>query len=203
MDTNIFKRKLKNNVMIVLALIMSLFIVFMITMFFGNLAKKNDIPVTPTTLQIKLAQSSDMRLQLQNIKLVEGYSADYQFKFPDHYYQIDQYDRQGNVIFHGETPSIITIIEERFSPGNIKEEVQNQKEELRGTIFLNLPYFKNAEIIRFSDESNKEILKISPADHILTEPKLSNHCGDGICADNENVLFCSKDCKINLGFQKN
>src|SRR3989344_3522863 len=73
-----FKIKLKNNVMIVLALIMSLLIVFMITIFFGNLAKKNDIPVTPTTLQIKLAQFPDLKLQLQNIKLIEGYSSDYQ-----------------------------------------------------------------------------------------------------------------------------
>ena len=199
MDINIFKGYLKNRLFLILLIAASLLVVFFITIFFGKLSKKNDIPVTPMTLQIELAQSSDMKLQLQNIKLVEGYSADYQFRFPNNYYQIDQNDRQGKNIFHGQTPSKVTIIEERFSTNNLEEEFHNQKEELRGTIILNLPYYKNAESIRFSDESNKEVLNIKLTDHLLTEPELSNHCGDGICADNENILFCSKDCKIILG----
>src|SRR3990167_1254862 len=184
MDINIFKGYLKNRLFLILLIAASLLVVFFITIFFGKLSKKNDIPVTPMTL---------------HIKLVEGYSADYQFRFPNNYYQIDQNDRQGKNIFHGQTPSKVTIIEERFSTNNLEEEFHNQKEELRGTIILNLPYYKNAESIRFSDELNKDVLNIKLTDHLLTEPELSNHCGDGICADNENILFCSKDCKIILG----
>lgn len=185
---NILKYRLKIIIGMILAIVVTFLVLFLEP-------KQNDIPVMPLAVHLKLFQRpEDKTLELKDISLIEGYAPDYQTDMQANYYQIEL--REGNrSLFKGKTIKSHIKITENLIAGQAKSEVE---ESLLNDFTLDLPYYKNADALIFSDESGNEMLQVDLKKQNLTEPMITQSCGDGVCTDNENMLICYSDCSYKL-----
>ncbi|KKQ36447.1 MAG: hypothetical protein US54_C0067G0003 [Candidatus Roizmanbacteria bacterium GW2011_GWA2_37_7] len=192
------QKKFKQWAIIASALFISLGIVFLLVKTSVVSDKKNDIPVYPLAYKLALVQSQDRSLAFRSIQVIEGYAPDYLAELPKDYYRIEILNGE-RTLYKGKIPSVITTIEENFSPDDETAVEQVTKTENRGEFDMVLPYYEKATKIRFSDEEGREVLVVNVNSFSLEKPQTkTNYCNDGICADNENIFTCYPDCSQKL-----
>lgn len=165
-------------------------ILALLVSFFFIQPKQNDIPTTPLILEVKINQSPNNVLTMKDISIINGYASDYQTDLQRNFYSIELFNGKKK-LFTGKTMKKELIINEWLYE-NPKSEVSEQN---LGDFMLDLPYYKEATKLVITEDNGKEVLSEDLTSQNLSEPKLQNSCGDGVCTDNENLLMCYSDCK--------
>ena len=181
-----FKSRLKIYLGIALALVVSVFLSPLVQ----PIKQNKHIPTKPLSLIVSLTQKSSGQLRMTSVAIREHYPSDYQSKFNSNYYTITLTDG-GKTLFTGQTVRSYVLISEELD-----ETPEGEISEIPlGDFELNLPFYKNATTLILTEDTGTEALRVDLKQYKLTLPDSKNHCGDGVCADNENVLWCSIDCK--------
>lgn len=155
--------------------------------------KQNDIPVRPYAIRLSLTQAEDKTLSFGSATTLAGYSPDYQTDMQENYYRMQILD-QGKVLFTGKMPKTQIIVKEKIDG---EDHNVTYEEKGWGTFDLLVPFYETATMLIFTDEKGTEILSVDLQRIELPTPQPSGKaCGDGICADDENILMCYKDCSF-------
>ncbi|QQS44694.1 hypothetical protein IPM65_03820 [Candidatus Roizmanbacteria bacterium] len=188
---NIFGRKTTYRVKVGIALFSAILLSFFILLVWRP--KQNDIPVEPYAIRLALTQAEDKTLSVGSVDTLAGYAPDYQTDMQDNYYLMKIMDRD-KVLFTGKMPKSQIIVKEKID-GDDKRAIYEEKGW--GTFDLLIPFYETATMLVFTDESGTEMLSLDLQRLSLPTPEPKREaCGDGICADDENILMCYKDCSF-------
>lgn len=185
-----FKTRLKLYIAIILAVLAS----GLLGPFIRPAKHNKHIPVEPIALNIALFQNEAM-LGLKSVSLVNTYPSDYQSEFASNYYLITILNGD-KTLFTGKTIRSYIIISDDFSGDEATGAIS---EVGLGDFELNLPYYKDATMVVIADETGRQVLDINLTDYLLSPPSTATRsCGDGVCADGENLLMCAADCSFRI-----
>jgi len=188
---NIFGKEKKYRTKVAIALFSAIVLSFFIISI--RKPKQNDIPVQPYAVRLALTQAEDKTLTVGSIDTLAGYSPDYQTDIQENYYQMKIMNKD-KVLFTGKIPKTQIIVKEKID-GEDKYAIYEEKGW--GTFDLLVPFYETATQLVFTDDTGAEMLSIDLQSLALPTPRpMKGACGDGICADDENILICYKDCSF-------
>lgn len=191
MKMNIWGKKTAYRMKVSIALFAAIFLSFFILLIWRP--KQNNIPVRPYAIRFTLTQAADKTLSVGNIDTLAGYAPDYQTDIQDNYYQMIIKDRD-EILFTGKMPKTQIIVKEKLD-GEDTHAIYEEKGW--GTFELLIPFYETATELVFTDDAGTEMLSVDLQSLGLPTPQpLKGACGDGICADDENILMCYKDCSF-------
>ncbi len=188
---SIFGKKSTYRVKVGIALFSAILLSFLIILVWKP--KQNDIPVEPYAMRLALTQADDRTLSVGTIDTLAGYAPDYQTDMQENYYQMKIMDDE-KVLFTGKMPKTQIIVKEKIDGDDIHA-IYEEKDW--GTFDLLIPFYETATMLIFTDETGAEVLSVDLQSLSLPTPQpMKESCGDGICADDENILMCYKDCSF-------
>lgn len=185
---------LKTRHKIFLGIVLALILSVVLRPFVQPPKQNKHIPTNPVAMNILLFQASSGVLRMKSIALRGQYPSDYQSEFDSNYYTITLM-KGDKTLFTGKTVRSYTIISEEFdgTPHGETSEIP------LGDFELNLPYYKDATTLVMTEDTGREVLHVDLTQYPLTPlPVSKQYCGDGICADNENLLMCFSDCSYRM-----
>lgn len=160
------------------------------------LSKSKLKPVSHAALKVVLNQTRDYRLSLRNISGENSYSSDYKLPIPYGYYVVKIIGEDGTELFSGKVEKNRVF----FPPYEIDEKEESKSSvttlEPISEMTLLLPFFSGAEKIILYDQNNQEKLEVDISKIELPKNYSQNNCGNGICDNNENFIFCFRDCRL-------
>ncbi len=162
-------------------------IVIAVVLFF--IIDANTSKHTPYALRVDLVQNDEGDLAVNDVSFIEKYAPDYKHNLLRDYYQFAIIDRNDNELFEGKVRSKHFLYIDTTDGAFV---IPQDTDELS----IVVPYFSQAEEIRFVDQSGKPKITVNLNDYDLRPPRVEGTlCGNKVCDITENILACYRDCK--------